>query len=113
LFAQIDIFLGRLLGFLLEAVENKYHVTSTGHVKNPKGTVMVSNTDFHYTRANAWHRTKIVWLTSRLNFVYLKPRFSLSIQWEVTQPILGISDECNRFLARHADSSITTNIISI
>ena len=83
------------MGFFLESVENKYHITSIGQVKKPKGTVIFPNTDFYHTRANAWHWTKIVWLASSLNFVYLKPRFSLGFQREVAQPILSIVSEIN------------------
>jgi len=110
LLAQVDVFFGGLLGFLLEAVEHKYRVAPVGHVEDPKGAVVFPNADFHDTRANAWHWAEIVRLASSLNFVYLKPRLSLGVQREIAQPILRVSNECNRFLARHAGSLTAINL---
>ncbi|XAW59278.1 hypothetical protein R5M92_13570 [Halomonas sp. Bachu 37] len=78
LFAQVDVFFGGLLGFLLEAVEHKYRVTPVGHIEDPKGPVVFPNADFHDTKANAWHWAEVVRLASSLNFVYLKPASRLA-----------------------------------
>src|SRR5690554_1448206 len=97
-FGQVEIRLARLLGFLLEAVQDIDSLGDLGDVDHPERPVSVSDANFPHALANGGHWLPVSRLEPPLHLVELVSHFLSDRRWERSEVSEGATSEIQGFV---------------